>query len=307
MKNKSIIPPPLKTGSIIGIIAPSGNLSCRNSFEKGIRILHELGFRTRFPRSLWPGADYLSDTDTNRLRELRALWNDSEIDGIMAARGGYGCLRIVGSLSGDDFRSSPKRFIGFSDITLLHHTLNCDHGLVTLHGPVVTSLDRLSRKSLLHFRETLLHPIENWSFKSDVEILKGSGTGRGIATGGNLSTIVSTLGTAQQPVWKNKIVFLEDTGESRYRVDRMLTQLKLSGLLDDPAAIVLGDFSHGLGLDEIGTMRHHEFIWNRVLELTAKSTAVWANFPMGHADNNMTIPFGLEMIFDNSRGALFHG
>jgi muramoyltetrapeptide carboxypeptidase len=305
MKNrKTVIPPALKPGSTIGIIAPSGSLHRRDVFEEGIRILHELGFRTKFPRGLWPGQDYLADTDHNRILEFRTMWNDGEVEGIMAARGGYGCLRIVDQLAGVDLAVFPKRFIGFSDITLLHNTLNKDHNIVSFHGPVVTSLARLSKASLFHFRETLLHPLSKWNFSGEMEILRGSGKTQGITTGGNLSTIVSTLGTPLQPFWKNKIIFLEDTAEHLYRLDRMLTQLKLSGLLDDISAILLGDFSDGLGLDRIETMRHHEAIWKRVLELVDAPIPVWAKFPIGHGRENMTLPFGLEITLDNGKKTL---
>ncbi len=300
------IPPPLKPGATIGIVAPAGGISCRKSFENGIRTLHELGFITKFPRDLWPRHGYLADTDENRINELKTVWNDPEVDAVMAARGGFGSLRLASSLANDTFTPQPKIFIGFSDITLLHNLFNRKHDLVTLHGPVVTSLPRLSKESVTALKSALFAPVTAWQSHCRPEILRHTGLCRGIITGGNLTTIVSTLGTAFAPEWQNKIVILEDTAEPLYRIDRMLTQLQLCGKLESVSAIVLGDFSYGLGLDRNETMSHHEAIWSRVLELTDVTTSIWARYPIGHAENNFTVPLGLEMTLDSHSGILSH-
>ena len=296
-----IIPRPLERGSTIGIVAPSGVIKDKAAFTKGINILHELGYNTKFPRNLWPGQDYLSDTDHNRVSEFQSLWNDNEVDAIMAARGGYGCLRIGQEIKGDSYSTNPKIFVGYSDISLLHNLLNDHNKVVTFHGPVVTSLHRLSAESIQSFDKALRHKANTWEYSGDAEILKGAGAVKGISTGGNLSTVISTLGTPLQPDWKGKVVFLEDTAELTYRIDRMLTQLKIAGMFNDMAALILGDFSHGLSLDRIADMHHHEAIWKRAMELVNNETTVWANFPIGHGHINHTVPFGLEITLDNSQ------
>ncbi|MEE4240019.1 MAG: LD-carboxypeptidase [Desulfopila sp.] len=301
-----IFPSPLKAGDTIAIVAPSGGITCRASFEEGIRILHEFGFKTKFPRDLWPGREYLADTDENRSNELKTIWNDPEVDAVMAARGGFGCLRITAQLQSTTFFPQPKRFIGFSDITLLHSFLNEKHNLVTLHGPVVTSLSRLNQKSLLAFRSALIERFDNWQCSFQPEILRDSHSCSGISAGGNLSTIISTLGTVCEQDWKNKIVILEDTGEPLYRIDRMLTQLKLCGKLDTVSAILLGDFSHGLGLDRIETMRHHDAIWERMLDLTDENVTLWADVPVGHGATNFTLPLGMKITLDSMKGVVAH-
>lgn len=296
-----ILPLPLMRGSTIGIVAPSGPIRDKGLFADGIRILHELGYNTKFPRSLWPGQDYLSDTDCNRISEFEKLWKDTEVEAIMAARGGYGCLRICQSLKDDSYSVGPKIFIGYSDITLLHNILNSHNEVVTFHGPVVTSLSRLSDESIRNFDKTLRQRANMWEFKGDAEILRGTKRVTGISSGGNLSTIISTLGTSLQPDWNGKIVFLEDTAEPTYRIDRMLTQLRLAGMFDKIVALILGNFSHGLGLDRITDMRHHEAIWKRALELVNNEVTVWGNFPIGHGLVNHTVPFGLAITIDNSQ------
>ncbi len=292
------IPPALRDSAVIGIAAPSGRIGKNEPFERGIRILHEQGFTTVFPRELWPGEEYLADTDRKRAEEFISLWNDSNIDCIMAARGGYGCLRLLGNIRHDALGGRGKRLVGFSDVTLLHQLLNTRHKLVSLHGPVVTSLAGLDRDSLMSFKHCLQDSLAGWQMHADAEVLRGSGTVRGITAGGNLSTIVSTLGTEIAPQWREKIVFLEDTGEPVYRIDRMLTQLHLSGALHGVSAIVLGDFSHGLGLDGASRHRHQEAVWQRVMDLADGDTVLWAKFPIGHGSINHTIPMGLEISLD---------
>jgi len=298
------VPPALRPGAVIGIAAPSGTIGKKDDFEKGIRILHEQGFATTFPRNLWPGYDYLADTDLNRTKEFMALWNDSGVDCIMAARGGYGCLRLARLITEQGLAAGCKRLVGFSDVTLLHQLLNDRRKLVSFHGPVVTSLAGLEEDSLKQLKRILLDPLADWQTQVDVEVLRGSGGVRGVSCGGNLSTIVSTLGTEMAPFWRHKIVFLEDTGEPVYRIDRMLTQLYLSGAFEGVAAIVLGDFAHGLGLDNASRLRHHEAVWYRIMELTTEETVLWGGFPIGHGNVNHTIPLGLEITLDSGRRRL---
>lgn len=299
------LPPVLKEGSTIGIVAPSGTLKTSDMFAQGIRILHELGFTTRFPGQLWPGNDYLADNDTNRTAELKEIWSDDTVDALMAARGGYGCLRLMKKLETSSFFDNPKMFIGFSDLTLLHSKINEHHGLVTFHGPVVTSLAKLDISSIQAFKHTLCQNVQRWAVEPEAEIIQNGGTIRGTTAGGNLSTIISTLGTPFAPDWRGKIVFLEDTAEPLYRLDKMFTQLHLAGMLTEVKGLILGDFSHGLGLDRNNRMRHHEAIWSRVQELVDSHVTIWGNFPIGHGAKNITLPLGLDIAVDSSKKRLY--
>lgn len=302
--NKLILPAPLKKGSVVGIAAPAGKIKDQSNFSRGIRILHEMGFTTKFPRDLWPGQDYLADTDKNRSLEFSALWGDNEIEAIMAARGGYGSLRIVENLLVGCSVNNAKLFIGFSDVSIIHDQLNRQLKCASLLGPVVTSLAHMSEDSLRQFQQILTTDFSQWKYAESIDILRGRGNLSGISCGGNLSTIVSTIGTQYEPDWDGKIVFLEDNCEPAYRIDRMLTQLKLSGKLNQPKAVVLGDFSYGLNLDRVGVMRHHEAIWQRVCDLTDESISIWGNFPIGHGSTNYSVPLGTSMILDNSSATL---
>jgi len=300
-----IVPPPLHQGSTIGVIAPSGGLRDTRAFASGITILHDLGYATKSPIPQWSGHKYFSDSDVNRLAEFKARWNDGEIDAVMAARGGYGCLRIAAGIDIPTLCHTAKLLIGFSDITLLHGYINQKFNIATLHAPVVTSLARLSHDSITQFDSTLRTPLDDWHYCGESLVLQNRGTVSGESTGGNLATIVSTLATPYQPDWKNKVVFLEDTAEPVYRVDRMFTQLHLAGMLDGVSAIILGDFSHGLDLDRSTIMRHHQAIWNRVMEIVDDDVTVWANFPMGHGTINYSVPLGTEIIIDSDRRSMY--
>jgi len=304
ISDKKLLPSPLRRGATIGIVAPSGRIHDVEYFEKGVGILHEMGFQTKFPRELWPGCDYFADTDGERSKEFNRIWNDPEVDAVMVARGGYGCLRMLESVAIENISRQPKLFLGFSDISLLHSYLNNNANLITLHGPVVTSLSRISKCSLHSLFSLLGEDLRGWKHTGGIEILRGTADICGTSTGGNLSTIVSVLGTQLDFSWSKKVVFLEDTNEPLYKIDRMLTQLSMAGKFEGASAVVLGDFSHGLSLDKIENIRHHETIWKRILELTKNTTAVWANFPFGHGFLNHTIPFGTEILLDNVKAEM---
>ncbi len=295
MHNFPYIPAPLKPQATIGIVAPAGALPDSDVFFSGVKILKEMGFTPKFPRNLWPGETFLADSDKNRIDEFHRMWTDTEVDAIMAARGGYGCLRILSHLNRQTLSAYKKLFIGFSDITGIHSLLNNECNLASLHGPVVTSLPQLTEESLKQFHSTLTQGLAKVAFRNTIEVLRQKENTEGITAGGNLSTIVSLLGTRYQPDWDNKIVFLEDVGEHTYKVDRMLTQLFLAGMLNKVKAIVLGDFSAGLHLDNNDMLRHHNLIWQRVLDVTDQAITVWADFPMGHGHRNFSFPLGVNI------------
>ncbi len=302
---KKLLAPPLNPGDTIGIAAPAGQISDSSRFDSGLKILHDLGFCVKYPRNLWPGTGYLSDTDENRIAEFNRLWGDPEVKAILALRGGYGCLRMVKGIDLKHILHNPKLFIGFSDLTVLHNHINANTGLVTLHGPVLTSLTDCSRDALERFYHCLTGNWDHNIIPEKLEILRGGVEAQGSLTGGNLSTLITVLGTRFDCDWKGKIVVLEDTNEPLYRIDRMLTQLYYAGKFQDVKAILLGDFSHVSHMDGIDRLRHHEVIWNRMLELTEQQqTVVWGNFPTGHCPNNITLPMGTVALLDSNKPQL---
>jgi len=305
MSTTIISPIPLNRKDSIGLVAPAGQLPDSKRFETGIRILAEMGFEPRFPRAMWPGYGYLADSDQNRLEELHKNFAEQEAKGLMAARGGYGCLRLAQALDLQLIRRQRKMLVGFSDISVLLNLIVHQAGLICLHGPVVTSLCDCTQSALERFYHCITGNWRKAITPERLEILRGEGQTEGMLVGGNLSTLLTLLGTPFDFSWEDKIVLLEDVSEPLYRIDRMLTQLSLAGKFDKVGGIILGDFNFGAELDFIEKMRNLEYVWNRVLELTNGSqAAVWANFPFGHCPENLTLPLGETAVMDCGQGTL---
>ncbi|MBU0943019.1 MAG: LD-carboxypeptidase [Proteobacteria bacterium] len=301
----ALLPPSLQPGECIGIIAPGGQIRNLPPLEQGISILQEMGFEVRLPRRLWPGTGYLADTDRNRALEFHKMWADPEISVILALRGGFGCLRLLHLLDRRVLRQHAKLLIGFSDITILHQALYQTTQMISLHGPMLTTLSSSSRESVERLYACLRG---NWKFpvhSSMIEVLRGGHPARGTLLGGNLSSLMSLLATPWERDWTDAILFLEDVGEPLYRIDRMLTQLAHCGKLSQVRGIILGDFSLTRDQDHLERLRFHEQIWKRVLELTESTgIPVWGDFPVGHGRDNHTLPHGAEAVMDSRQATL---
>lgn len=303
--NRPLAPTPLRKGDTLGVIAPAGRLYDEDRFTVGVRILHEMGFQVKFPRNLWPGSSYLADSDENRGQELNNLLKDPEVKGLIAMRGGYGCLRILEQVDADLVSRNPKLLVGFSDITVLQNYLLEKTGLISLHGPVVTSLGSVCRKSLKSFFNCLTGRWDRPVVSARLEILRGGIHAKGVMVGGNLASLVTLLGTRFDISWDDKIVFLEDTNEPEYKLDRMLTQLKLAGKFNKPSGLVIGDFSSAALQDDIDRLRYREMVWTRVLELCQGSSfPIWGNFPAGHCPTNHTFPLGAMAAMEGATAQL---
>ncbi len=300
------LPQKLKKGDAIGIIAPAAQIIDKDQFARGINILSEMGFEPVFPRELWPGDFFLADTDRNRTEEFSRMWSDDHVKALIAVRGGYGSIRIAPGLDKELIKSKKKLFVGFSDITLLHLFLYNQCDTISLHGPVLTSLPTLSQEALERFYISLtggaLNPIP---FRRIEVLREGMQDSPAPLIGGNLSTIMTTLGTALDFDYSGKVLFLEDIGEMQFRLDRMLTHFHLAGKFKNLKGLILGDFSHPEITDMIDKLRYKEFVWNRVIELTKNEEyPVIADFPSGHCSNNLTLPHGADMLIDIEKKCL---
>ncbi|MCK5437235.1 MAG: LD-carboxypeptidase [Desulfobulbaceae bacterium] len=290
------IPPPrLAKGDIIGIAAPAGPIVEEDNFNRGVRLLHEMGFLTRISRGLMKKEGYLAGSDSHRITEFHDLWADREVKAIIAARGGYGSLRMLSGLDMDLIRHHPKPFIGFSDATVLLTAILKHTGIYTFHGPMVTTIAKGDRESA-HAFFRMLTRIEPDSIKpAGLEIL-APGRAQGRLIGGNLTSLVHMLATAHELTWQNCILFIEEINETGYRVDRMLTHLKEAGRLNSITGLILGNFK------ECGDP---EIIWNRVMELLGEQgIPIWANFPVGHGNRNLILPLGIKTEMDSASGTL---
>jgi muramoyltetrapeptide carboxypeptidase len=288
-----LIPPPLNKGDTVGIVAPAGRLVDKERFVSGVKILQEMGFAVKFPRDLWPGLEYLADSDENRGDEFNRLIGDSEVKALIALRGGYGCLRMIDKIDLAQVVAHPKMIVGFSDMTILQNFLYDRTGLLSLHGPVVTSLGQVSRAARERLVRCLAGKWHQTLAPPNLEILQNGPAVTAPLVGGNLASLVALLGTRYDFSWDRKILLLEDVNEPPYRIDRMLTQLQLAGKFEKIAGLLLGDFSGPESADSSAQNRYLETIWRRVLELCGDlGIPIWGNFPSGHCRHSLTLPLG---------------
>jgi len=294
LKNKPIRPPRLKPGDTIGVVAPAGSFD-RKTFSLGLKTLESMGFRTRVPVEIFEKAGYLAGDDSQRARIIDRLFKDPGIHAIICARGGFGSLRVLPWLDFDVIRKNPKIFIGFSDVTVLLTAITTRSGLVSFHGPMVTTL----AGALEDTRNMLLAAVSS-DIPLEIRPASGfairAGRARGALIGGNLTTLSHLLGTPFQPGFKNHILFLEDRGEAPYRIDRMLFQMKLGGCFEGIAGLVLGSFVDCGPLDDVFQLFEEHF----------KDIAVpiLAGFEVGHGTQNLTLPFGIDATLDTDKKLL---
>jgi len=287
-------PKRLKPGAVIGIAAPASPFD-RESFDRGVQVLQDMGFETVIPENLSAVQGYLAGPDGMRAEVLQRLFEDARIDAIACARGGYGSMRILPLLDYDRIAGHPKILIGFSDATALLSAITGRCGFAAFHGPVVTSLADATEST----RTALLSAIASDAplvLSPPSAVALRSGRAAGVVCGGNLTTLCHLLGTPYQPSFRNRILFLEDRGEAAYRIDRMLTQLKLAGSLEGIRGLILGSFT-GCGSDQ----EIFEIVGDRFSDA---SVPILAGLPAGHTEPNLTLPLGIQAVLDADRHTL---
>lgn len=291
-----LVRPPqrLFPGDAIGVVAPASPFD-RTKFVKGLKALEEMGLETVVPDSIGLEQGYLAGPDKHRADIIIEMFTNPAVKGIICARGGYGSLRILSKLDYDAICANPKIFIGCSDITALLNTFYARCGMVSLHGPMVETLASASettKQSLQDtlFTDTLLTLIP----ERGRAIFPGQASG--VMAGGNLTTLCHLVGTPFQPDFSGRILLLEDVGEAPYRIDRMLTQMKLSGCFEGVVGMVLGSFKRCGEADQV------DRIFTDIFSDTA--IPILAGFTVGHDDPNLTVPIGLHASFDTAVGVV---
>jgi len=287
-KKSLLIPARLKPGDKIGVVAPASPFD-RKTFHRGIRVLENMGFAPYVPEGVFEKKGYLAGADDRRAERINSLFRDTTVRGIICARGGFGSLRLLALLDYKTIRKNPKVFVGFSDVSALLTAVYERCGLVCFHGPMVTTLADATAKA----RKALSGAVASdqkvrLTSAHAVSIRAGKATGP--VLGGNLTTLTHLLGTPFVPVFKGHILILEEINEAPYRLDRMLTQMKLAGCFKGLAGLVLGSFKNcGIKKDiyEIvaDMFRHEKF-------------PILAGFGFGHVRGNPTIPIGMNATLD---------
>ncbi len=287
-------PAPLKPGDLLRVISPSGTLREMSALELGVEVWRKRGYRVE----LTPGFDdrhgYLAGTDTNRRTQLEIALNDPECRGILCARGGYGGARLLEDWT---FPSTdPKWLIGFSDITSLLWSFSLQ-GISGVHAPLLTTIAAEPDWS----KERLFDWVEGRPLRS----LTGSGWGGGQATGlllpANLTVATHILNTPLQPDLSGIVLAFEDVSEAPYRIDRMLTQWRLSGAFQKVCAIALGRFSQCDPPSNIPSFTTNEVLHDRLSDL---GIPIVSDLPFGHDGENAALPVGVPVLLDGDRGIL---
>lgn len=288
--NDLIFPRRVPAGGAISVVAPSGPLTAeyREKLMRGIAWLEAAGFKASIPPGLFAAEGYLAGDDARRLAELHAAFTDPGTCAVWCVRGGYGSMRLLDALDVDAIAASRKLLIGFSDATSIELSLMKRAGLVTMHGPLLTSLAgeiEISRRHLIELATGRAPRVELFGPRA---VTVRAGVAEGPLIGGNLSIISALMGTGHLPDLAGAILFIEDVNEQPYRIDRMLTQLKLAGALGVVAGLVVGDLD-----GDAAALR--ALVDERTAGL---SCPVVFNFPVGHGRMNMALPQGVRARLD---------
>lgn len=282
-------PHALKLGDTIGIAASSSPFDIVE-FKKGVTALENMGFRVIYRQDIFDKKHYLAGNDKRRMSELVEMLENPEVKALLFARGGYGMMRLLPYLEEHRFSTPPKIILGYSDVTTLLIYLYQRLDWVTFYGPVIRDLGvntcEETKKSFLQ-AISQENPL-NFQYPEAIPLKPGQAEGP--LVGGCLSLVISSLGTPFEINTKNKILFLEDTNEKPYAVDRMLTQILLAKKLKDVKGIVFGSFANGNQPD------HYQETIEDVLH-DFKGPILF-NFPAGHGKTKMTLPLGVPVRLD---------
>jgi muramoyltetrapeptide carboxypeptidase len=302
---KSIKPKKLSKGDLIGIISPASTADDITKVEEGVRYLEKIGYKVEVGKNVGRYHGYLAGEDSLRLKDLHYMFNKKEVKAIICIRGGYGSPRLLDKIDYKLIKNNPKIFVGYSDITALNMAFFYKTGLITFNGPMVSVdfADEISKYTEENFWRILtsnkkIGRIELPGDDKLFQLSKGNISGK--IVGGNLALLTSLQGTDFFPDLKDKILFLEDIGELPYRIDRMFNQLRLSNAFGKINGLILGAFIDCHETDPIKkTLSLGEVVDDYLGQL--KIPIVY-NFPNGHVKDIMTIPNGIKIKLNASRG-----
>lgn len=289
--------PRLRPGDVVRIVAPAGPAR-EDELDRGLAVLSRR-YVPRFDPGLVARKGYLAGDDERRARELIDALADPEARGVMALRGGYGTMRVLDRVSPAlaSLRGAPRTVIGSSDLTALGGAM-LREGLGWVHGPMLRTLARIDEASIDRLWAVLEAPGE----VDDASVaLRGvtPGVARGPLVGGNLAVLAALCGTPYLPVLAGSILFLEDVGERPYRLDRLLTQLRLAGALEGVRGVLLGDFVDCKGGD--GDPAAEDVV---IDGLSWLGVPIVAGFPAAHGARCFSLRMGEEVELDGGKGTL---
>ncbi|MEH2160417.1 MAG: LD-carboxypeptidase [Nostoc sp.] len=291
----------LQAGDTVGLISPAGIVDAKD-IEAAQQSFSQLGLKVKQGKHILDRYGYLAGKDADRAEDVNLMFSDRTIKAIIPMRGGWGCNRILPLLNYSLIRSHPKIIIGYSDITTLLLAINARSQMITYHGPVATStwnqftVDYFKR--ILFNAETVTMQNLNLS-EVRMEII-APGKARGKLVGGNLSVLSAMVGSPYLPSWNKSILFVEEVGEDVYRIDRMLTQLKTAGILNQIAGFIFGQCTNcKLGDEPSFTLM--QVLQQHILPL---GIPAWYGSMIGHIKDKFTLPIGVEVEINAELGTI---
>ena len=300
---EKIKPNALKAGDTVAITSPAGAVWDDTQVETFTAILKSFGFNVIHGKTLKEKFGYFAGTDELRASELNSLFADKKVKGIFCMKGGWGCARLLDKIDFEMIRQNPKVLIGFSDITTLLVAITAKTGLITFHGPVGNSGWNDYTKNVFSnvvMKPTIFQYPENPSNEETIVTIN-PGQAKGELVGGNLTVLSGIMGSNFLPDWNGKILFLEEAKEEPYSIDRMLTQLKLCGVLDSINGFIFGKCAKCLAEEPQKAFTFLEVIIQHIKPL---GIPAFYGAMIGHIENKFTVPLGINATMDALSGRI---
>ena len=304
-------PPRLRPGDVVGLVEPAYFTADSFDLDQVQATIRAMGLVPRLAPHLLSRYGYLAGTDQERAGDLDAMFADREVKAIFAVRGGWGCARILPYLNFDVIRANPKLLVGFSDITALHLALAARTDCPSIHGPTAgSSWGRLSWDSFHRLVFDAETPTWRNPQGTDDRLAQRipirtfrPGRASGPLLGGNLTVLSALVGTPYLPGFEGAILFIEDTDEAPYRIDRMLTQLSLAGILGRVAGVAFGQCTDCVAKNSssIGGFTLSEVLQQHLAPL---GVPAFQGALFGHIDNQFSIPVGIRAEIDAAEGTI---
>lgn len=290
----------LTKGDTIGILSLAGCVEGDYPYENIEKFFDAHGFKVKFSKNILDKKLYLAGDDDSRVSAFEDFFEDNDVSAILSSRGGYGTLRLLDKIDYDLISQNPKILCGYSDITNLLNVIWAKTGLVTYHGPLAVSdfgADKVCSKTAKFFFDVLQgHMPVEYEANSDFLCLK-AGMAKGILLGGNLTTLLSLIGTPYEIDFAGKILLLEDVCEPLYKIDRMLTQLRLCGVFDKVAGVVIAKFS----ATDVDDCTLKDFLCEFFSQIEVPS---FYGFDASHDAPRYTLTIGAKHCLDSKKGKI---
>ncbi|MFC5623230.1 S66 peptidase family protein [Algoriphagus winogradskyi] len=307
---KTVLPKAIKKGDTVGLIAPSAAMADRMQFTFAEEALEALGFQVKLGANLKNRYGHLAGTDEERASDLNEMFADKEVKAIICIRGGSGAARILPLIDYKAIAKNPKPLLGYSDITALHCAIHAQTGLITFHGPMGSSTwnsfnVEQFEKVFIEKEKVIFKNIHGESddlvVKSNrIQTLKG-GIAEGKILGGNLTVLTAISGSPYYPDFKDAILFIEDIGEDPYKMDRMMSTLKLNGTLDQLKGFVFGQCSDCEPGGGYGSLTLDQVMDDYILPLNIPA---YTGAMIGHISKQFIIPVGGKVAMDADKGTI---